>query len=174
MNTPRLRFTLYTHNRVSHAVHTYSNHRCGPTPLRENEAHFGGGVIDDLSDKQYSDQFSNRHYARASAANLDVGEPRTVRLIYFLPNNRPYQADVIERLKTDTLLVQDFYAEEMQARGYGDTTLRVETDPQGEPMVHRVDGSHPDSHYSNNTYEIVIDEIATTFDLNMNIYLIGC
>ena len=171
MNTPRLRFTLYTII-VSLTLSTLTPTIAAAHPPAGNGAHFGGDITDDLSDKQYSDQFSNRHYTRASAANLDVGEPRTVRLIYFLPNNRPYQADVVERLKTDIRFVQDFYAQEIQARGYGDTTFRVETDPQGEPMVHRVDGSHPDSHYSNSTYEIVIDEIATTFDLNMNIYLV--
>ena len=47
------------------------------------------GVIDSQSDKQHSDQLPNRHYARSFAANLNVGEPRTVRLIYFLPNDRP-------------------------------------------------------------------------------------
>ena len=26
-------------------------------------------------------------------------------------------------------------------------TFRIETDAQGEPLVHRVDGRHPDSHY---------------------------
>ena len=140
-----------------------------------NGAHFWGDVIDDPSDKRYSDQFPNRHYARAAAANLEVGEPHTVRLIYFLPNDRPYRAEVVERMKTEIRFVQDFYAEEMQARGYGDTTFRVETDPQGEPMVHRVDGSHPDSHYSGSYTKVsnaVVDDIEQRFDLSANIYVV--
>ena len=35
----------------------------------------------------------------------------------------------------------------MQAHGYGNKTFRFESDAQGEPLVHRVDGQHPDSHY---------------------------
>ena len=43
--------------------------------------------------------------------------------------------------------IQTFYAEQMQAHGYGNKTFRFETDAQDEPLVHRVDGQHPDSHY---------------------------
>ena len=33
-------------------------------------------------------------------ADLNVGEPRTVRMIYFLPNDRPYRAEVVDSMKT--------------------------------------------------------------------------
>ena len=122
-------------------------------PVGGSGTHFHG-VIDGQWDKQHSDQFPNRHYARTRAANLDVGEPRTVRLIYYLPNDRPYRAEVVQQMKTDILLVQDLYAEEMRLHGHGNITFRVETDPQGEPMVHRVDGGHPDSRYVGNYNEI--------------------
>ena len=102
-----------------------------PPPSSENGALFCG-VIDRQPD--------NRRYARDDAANLNVGEPRTVRLIYFLPNDRPFRADVVQRMKTAIRSIQTFYAEQMQAHGYGKVTLRFETDLQGEPMVHRVDG----------------------------------
>ena len=67
-------------------------------PSVGNGTHFCG-VADYPPDKRYSDQYPNRHYARTSAANLNVGEPRTVRLIYFLPNDRPYRADVVQKMK---------------------------------------------------------------------------
>ncbi len=109
-------------------------------------------------------------------ANLNIGEPRTVRMIYFLPNDRPYRADVVQRMKDEIRFIQDFYAEGMQAHGYGNTTFRVETDAQGEPVVHRVDGQQPDSHYVNkNRDEIsyaVSDEIEQVFNLNANIYFV--
>ena len=94
-----------------------------------NGAHFWGG-IDDPSNRRYSDQFPNRHYARAAAANVDVGEPRTVRLIYFLPNDRPYRDEVVQRMKTEIRFIQDFYAQEMQAHGYGDITFRWKRTPK--------------------------------------------
>ena len=142
-------------------------------PVGGSGTHFHG-VIDGQWDKQHSDQFPNRHYARTRAANLDVGEPRTVRLIYYLPNDRPYRAEVVQQMKTDILLVQDLYAEEMRLHGHGNITFRVETDPQGEPMVHRMDGGHPDSRYVGSYTEIsliVDDEIKQRFDVEANIYV---
>ena len=87
-----------------------------------------------------------RRYAR-SLANLDVGVPRMVRLIYFTPNDQPYRADVVQRMKDQILNIQTFYAEQMKAHGYGLITFRIETDTRGEPIVHHVDGEHPDSYY---------------------------
>ena len=103
-------------------------------------------------------------------ADLNVGEPRTVRMIYFLPNDRPFRQDVVDSMRAVIRQVQTFYAEQMQAHGYGNTTFRIETDVQGEPMVHRVDGQHPDSHYLDVT-GIVHEEIDQVFDLDENIYL---
>ena len=107
-------------------------------------------------------------------ANLDVGEPRTVRMIYFLPNNWPYRADVVNSMKTAIKQVQTFFGNQMQAHGYGDRTFRIETDAQGEPLVHRLDAQHPYSHYvsSISTEYTIIREIELTFGLDANIYLI--
>ena len=105
-------------------------------------------------------------------ANLNVGEPRTVRLIYFLPNDWPYRAEVVDSMKSVIKLSQTFYREQMQAHGYGNRTFRIETDGQGEPLVHRVDGQHPFSHYDNTLGSAVIDELEQTFDLDANIYFI--
>ena len=91
-------------------------------------------------------------------------------MIYFLPNDRPYRADVVQRMKDEILNVQTFFAEQMEAHGYGRRTFRVETDPQGEPVVHRVDGRHPDSHYLDNTH-VVYDELTEMFNYDVNIYL---
>ena len=85
--------------------------------------------------------------AAKRAADLDVGEPRTIRMIYFLPNDRPFRQEVVDTMKVAIRQVQTFYREQMQAHGHGGKTFRFETDVQGEPLVHRVDGQHPDSHY---------------------------
>ena len=130
------------------------------------------GVTDVHSNKQHSDQYPNRRYARSFAANLNVGEPRTVRMIYFLPNDWPYRADVVRKMKDDIRTAQTFYAEQMEAHGYGEVTFRFETDLQGEPMVHSVDGQHPFSHYDNTLGTAVLYELEQTFDLDANIYFI--
>ena len=126
----------------------------------ENGTHFCG-----FSEQQPD----NRRYAR-SLANLDVGEPRTVRMIYFLPNDRPYRADVVQRMKNEILNIQTFYSELMNA--HGNMTFRVETDAQSEPMVHRIDGDHTESRYLDNTVNTVLDEIDIAFNREENIYLI--
>ena len=120
---------------------------------------------------------SRRGHSRPAAkrlADLNVGEPRTVRMIYFLPNDWPYRADVVDSMKTAIVQVQTFYREQMQAHGYGDWTFHYETDAQGEPLVHRMDSPHPYSHYvsSTSTISSINDEIERTFDLDANIYLI--
>ena len=115
------------------------------------------GVADSQSNKQHSDQFPNRRYARTFTANLNVGEPRTVRLIYFLPNDRPYRAEVVKRMKDEILNIQTFYSEQMEVHGYGRVTFRIETDFQGQPMVHPVKGQHSDSYYIGD-FVPIIDE----------------
>ena len=104
-------------------------------------------------------------------ADLDTGEPLTVRMIYFLPNDRPYQASVVDSMKTTIRQIQTFYSEQMQAHGYGEKTFRFETDDQGDPLVHHIDGRHPDSHYSDEG-KSVIAEIEETFDVLKNVYFI--
>ena len=85
--------------------------------------------------------------ATKRAFDLDVGEPRTVRMIYFLPNDRPFQQAVVDSMKVTIRQIQTFFADQMEAHGYGRKTFRFETDAQGEPVVHRVDGQHTNSYY---------------------------
>ena len=101
---------------------------------------------------------------------LDVGEPRTVRMIYFLPNDRPYRQEVVDEMKATIRRVQTFYAEQMEAHGYGYKTFRFETDAQGEPLVHRVDGRHPNSYYRDIASYRWDDELWEVFDVYANIY----
>ena len=106
-------------------------------------------------------------------ADLDVGEPRTVRMIYFLPNDRLYRAEVVQKMKDEIVRIQDFYAEQMQAHGHGNRTFRIETDAQGEPLVHRVNGQHPERHYSqHDTADEILEETHSIFDIEANVYLI--
>ena len=170
MKKDLLRFTLY-------AIIIYLT--CGALnpalaatqPSGESATHVCG-VIDDQWDKQHSAPYPNRRYARTFAANLNVGEPRTVRLIYFLPNDRPYRSEVVQKMKDEILKIQNFFADQMESHGYRNTTFRVETDTQGEPIVHRVDGLHPDKHYIEYTEDTVRAEIYPPFDIEQNVYLI--
>ena len=108
--------------------------------------------------------------AAKQSANLNLGEPRTVRMIYFLPSDRPFRQEVVDSMKVVIRRVQTFYAEQMEAHGYGVKTFRFETDAHDDPLVHHVDGQHPDSHYAKGGWPV--SEIEQGFDLGANIYLI--
>ena len=139
-----------------------------PQSSTENNVHFC--KVLDSDDMQARDSI---YAAMKHALNLNVGEPRTVRMIYFLPNDRPFRQEVVDRIKVAIRQIQTFYAEQMQAHGYGNKTFRFETDAQSEPLVHRVDGQNSDSHYLDNTSATVREEIGQVFDLSANnVYLI--
>ncbi len=123
----------------------------------------------DYEDRRERDSI---YAATKHALNLNVGEPRTVRMIYFLPNDRPFRQEVVDSMKVTIRQIQTFYAEQMQAHGHGNKTFRFEIDAQGDPLVHRMDGQHPDSHYLNNTLNNVFREIEQAFDRRENVYFI--
>ena len=82
-------------------------------------------------------------------------------MAYFLPNDRPYRAEVVDSMKVAIRQIQAFFAQEMQSHGQGNLTFRFETDAQGEPLVHRVDGEHSDAHYLETGTGVVQMEIET-------------
>ena len=136
-------------------------------PSAGNNVHFCLPL--NLEDMQARDSI---YAATKHALNLNVGEPRTVRMIYFLPNDRPFRQEVVDSMKVAIRQIQTFYVEQMQAHGYGNKTFRFETDAQDEPLVHRMDGQHSDSHYLDNTSLTVLDEVEQVFDVRKNIYFI--
>ncbi len=116
----------------------------------------------------------NPRPAGKALAALNRGEPRTVRMIYFLPNNRPYRAAAVDTMKLRMRQVQDFFAEQMRVNGQGNTTIRFEADASGEPLVLRVDGQHPTRYYNTDrTVDKVLDEIDPSFDMEANVYYIA-
>ena len=66
------------------------------------------------------------HPATKRLADRNVGEPRTVRMIYFLPNDRPFRQKVVDSMKAVIRYTQTFFAEQMQAHGYVNKTFRFE------------------------------------------------
>ncbi len=98
----------------------------------------------------------------------NVGIPRTVRLFYLLPNDKLYRAEVLEAMKSGILEIQAFFREQMEAHGHGSKTFEIETDDQGDPIVHRVDGDYPESEYQGRTK----GEIIKAYDNSQNVILI--
>ena len=97
-----------------------------------------------------------------------------VRLVYFLPNDRPTRPDRILALRQLIKETQQFFADEMERHGFGRKTFTVETDKDGEPLVHRVDGKFTDDYY----YQPVSDfkiwpEVNEHFNDPQHVYFIA-
>ena len=114
-------------------------------------------------------------------AGLNVGEPRTVRLIYFLPKDRTPQQDIDAKMDELIKNVQLSYEEVMEYHGFGRRTFRLETDATGKAVVHHVKGKFNDEYYHTDTFgkvideetaEVIDEETAEQFDLSANIYLV--
>ena len=108
------------------------------------------------------------------SAELNAGEPRTVRMIYFLPNDRPFRQAVVDSMKAIMRRLQTFYAVQMAAHGYGYMTFRYETDADGEPVVHRVDGDHGDAYYleTPSSHSLEAEEVFRVYERESHVYFI--
>ena len=97
----------------------------------------------------------------------------SVRLIYFLPSDRPVRPDRIAALSQLMKETQEFYADEMERHGYGRKTFNVETGKNGEPVVHRIDGKFNDAYYHQQTIDKVWKELKDAFDTPQRIYFVA-
>ncbi len=126
-----------------------------------------------------SEQFGHAPAHGPAAKGLavaDAGDSRTVRLIYFLPSDRSFNSDVVDSMKAVIPRIQALYGQQMGAHGYGNGTFRIEADDQGGPMVHRVDGPHPETEYLGSYRMVgagnVYRDLEQAFDFRKNIYFV--
>ena len=102
---------------------------------------------------------------KADSNRPSVNTNGMVRLVYFLPSDRPARQDRIAALRQLIKEAQQFYADEMHRHGFGRKTFTFETDEDGEPLIHQINGKFTDEHYYNGStsYE-VWREIREHFD----------
>ena len=112
------------------------------------------------------------HPAAKRLADLNVGESRTVRLIYFLPKDRQSHPDIDATLDILIKDAQQFFAEAMENHGFGRKTFAFETDQNGKAVVHHVNGRFNSADYLADISRCV-DAINEQFDTSKNIYLIA-
>ncbi len=94
-----------------------------------------------------------------------------VKLIYFLPNDRPSQPDIDGKMDKLIKDVQQLYTDQMEAHGFGRKTFLFETDANGKAVVHRVTGRFTDKYYSGLSYTWDIwEEVENRFDMSRNYY----
>ena len=110
-----------------------------------------------------------RHLQRPAGkpALLNAGEPRTVRMIYFVSDPQAFRQEVVDKMKSTIREVQRIFADQIRAHGFGERTFRFERDAQNEPMVHIAYGA-------GGTYDHwgALERIHQEFDFDTNVYFI--
>lgn len=109
-------------------------------------------------------------------ASADSAQSRTLRLIYFLPDDRTFNPDVVDTIKARIPRIRTFFRDQMQSNGKGSKTFEYETDAEGDPVVHRVDAPNSDGSYLRSYRMVgvgnVFRDLGSTFDTNSNIFFI--
>lgn len=95
-----------------------------------------------------------------------------VRILHFLPKGLQPLEDIETKLNKLIKATQQFFAAEMHRHDFDGKTFTFETDQNGQPLIHRVDGRFTDSYYHTDTDDKVLDEIKEKFDLSQDLYLI--
>ncbi|RKU06398.1 hypothetical protein C6501_18680 [Candidatus Poribacteria bacterium] len=111
----------------------------------------------------------------ANSFAQDASSPeRMVRMIYFLPNDRVYHPEVVQNMQDMIRRLQTFFADQMEAHGHGRKTFRFETNNNGEPKVHRVDGLHSNEYYFDNGgyWQEVYQEFDISYVEANNVYFL--
>ena len=141
-------------------------------PLSGNGTHVCG-VAHNRWDKRDSGQSLNRHYVQSFTASFNSADPHTVRLIYFLPNDRTPQRDIDTKMDRLIKDAQQSFAEVMENHGFGRKTFQFEMDASGKAVVHQMTGRFSDAYYSTNPSWEVWEEVFDTFegfDPTTNVY----
>ena len=145
------------------------------SPLVTNTG-LGSGDTVDVRQNRLNDQSLFTHIptlqSRGVTVEFDSRLPRPaintngmVRLVYFLPNDRPARPDRVAALSQLIKEAQQFYAAEMHRHGFGQKTFTIETDTNGEPLVHQVNGKFTEEHYYNSSTDYTVwREIREHFD----------
>ena len=97
-----------------------------------------------------------------------------VRLIYFLPSDRPARPDRIPALQQLIKDAQEFFTDEMERHGFGRKTFTAETNKTGEPVVHHIDGKFTEDYYyeSRTDFKVWV-EVFEHFDDLQHAYFIA-
>ena len=103
--------------------------------------------------------------------NLNTGEPRTVRVIYFVPSDRSFSSTVEDSIKRAVRQVRAFFTDQMTAYGFGTNAINFETDDNGDPQIHRVTGQYAYDQYAADTHVSVFREIRQNYDTRANVYI---
>ena len=98
--------------------------------------------------------------------------PPRVRIVYFFPNDHTPPLNIDAELRTSIKETQRFYADQMAIHGFGRKTFLLETDSNGNAVVHHVQGSGSAEDYISGSYSVT-REVEDTLDAVNHIYLVA-
>ena len=98
--------------------------------------------------------------------------PPRVRIVYFFPNDHTPPLNIDAELRTLIKETQHFYADQMAIHGFGRKTFLLETDSNGNAVVHHVQGSGAAEDYISGSYSVT-REVNDTLDAVNHIYLVA-
>ncbi|RKU36980.1 hypothetical protein C6496_11510 [Candidatus Poribacteria bacterium] len=104
--------------------------------------------------------------------DVHAATERMVRVVYFVPRDRPFQWNIPTTLDTQIKAVQRFYAEQMEAHGHGRKTFNLKTDTNGKLVVHPATGKFDDTYYHTDALNKITKEVGTQFDMGKDIYIV--
>ena len=80
-------------------------------------------------------------------STIPEGEPRMVRGVYLLPNDRQFRQEAVDSIKSVIEYAQVFFGLQMESHGYGYKTFQFEADDEGRPTVIVLQGEHSSDYY---------------------------
>ena len=101
-----------------------------------------------------------------------IDDQDLVRIIYFVPKDRNAQSDIWVKLNTLIREVQEFYADQLEANGFGRKSFTFETDEYDNTIVHKVNGLFNDRYYHSDTTHKIQQELRSKYDFTKDVYLI--
>jgi WD40 repeat protein len=109
-----------------------------------------------------------------SLSSFAQDSPHEIRIIYFLPHNRQPHPNIDTKIDMLIKEVQQFYADQMNANGFGRKTFKLETDDSGRAQVHHVDGQFTAEYYNSEPGALgrILSELDERFDMSQRIFFI--
>ena len=87
-------------------------------------------------------------------AKEDTPKKYIVKLVYFVAKDREPQKDIDTKIKKMLQRTQKFYGDEMEKYGYDRKTFKLETDANGDIVVHQVTGKQNSTQYQKKPYSV--------------------
>ena len=83
-------------------------------------------------------------------AQENTPEEYIVKVVYFVPKDRVHQTNMDTKIRELLKVTQKFYADQLENYGYERKTFRLETDANGDMVVHHVIGKQDSTYYQKN------------------------